>query len=79
MMAKVSLLFSGVPGYLWDEAWFNAANVQRHLPTTANVGFESPLHMISGAKVDINHIHPFSSLLYIARDSREAKFSRPKI
>ena len=28
MMTKISLLFSGVPRYLWDEAWFNAAYVE---------------------------------------------------
>ncbi len=30
--------------------------------------FESPPHVISGAKVDIKHILPFCSLLYIARE-----------
>ena len=68
MMTKISLLFSGVPRYLWDEAWFNAAYVKRHLPTTANEEFKSPLHMITGDRVNINHIHPFGSLLYIVRE-----------
>ena len=66
MMTKTSLLFSNVPRYLWDEAWFNASYVKRHLPTTANEGFKSPLHMIHGNKIDIKHILPFGSLLYIA-------------
>ena len=55
MMTKISLLFSGVPRYLWDEAWFNAAYVKRHLPTTANEEFKSPLHMITGDKVNIKN------------------------
>jgi hypothetical protein len=53
MMTK-TLLFSNVPRYLWDEAWFNAAYVKRHLPTTANEGFKSPLHMIHGNKLISN-------------------------
>ena len=68
MMTKTSLLLSGVPKYLWDEAWFSAAYVKRHLPTTTNEGFKSPLHMITANKVNINHIHPFGSLLYIVRE-----------
>ena len=42
--------------------------LKRHLSTTANEGFKSPLHVISGAKVDIKHILTFGSLLYIARE-----------
>jgi hypothetical protein len=46
----------------------NSAYVKRYLPTTANEGFKSPLHVISDKKVDINHILPFGSLLYIDRE-----------
>ena len=45
-MTKVALLFSNVPRILWDEAWLNAGAVKRHLPSAANEGFKSPLHMI---------------------------------
>ncbi len=46
LMTKTTLLFSNVPRVLWDEAWFNASYMKRHLPTTANEGFKSPIHMI---------------------------------
>ena len=72
-MTKTSLLFSNVPRVLWDEAWFNASYVKRHLPTTANEGFKSPLHMIQGNKINVNHILPFGSLLYIAREKEQIK------
>ena len=65
-MTKVALLFSNVPRILWDEAWLNAGAVKRHLPSAANEGFKSPLHMISGNKVSLSHLLPFGSLLYIA-------------
>ncbi len=39
--------------------------MKRHLPS-ANEGFKSPLHMITGNKVSLSHLLPFGSLLYIA-------------
>jgi hypothetical protein len=83
MMTKTSLLFSNVPRYLWDEAWFNACYVKRHLPTTVNEGFKYPYYMITGNKVDVKHILEFGSLLYIAREtncctSLEKQISDPK-
>jgi hypothetical protein len=77
IMTKVALLFSNVPRILWDEAWLNAGAVKRHLPSAANEGFKSPLHMISGNKVSLSHLLPFGSLLYIALDKdqiRDPKF-----
>ena len=65
-MTKVALLFSNVPRILWDQAWTHAAAVKRHLPSAANGGFKSPLHMISGNKVSLAHLLPFGSLLYMA-------------
>ncbi len=65
-MTKVALLFSNVPRISWDEAWTYAATVKRHLPSAANEGFKSPLHMISGNKVSLTHLLPFGSLLYMA-------------
>ncbi len=47
LMTKTILLFSNVPRALWDEGWFNASYVKRHLPTTANEGLKSPIHMIT--------------------------------
>jgi hypothetical protein len=73
IMTKVAFLFSNVPRILWDEAWFNAGNVKMHLPSTANEGFKSPLHMITGNKVSLGHLLPFGSLLYIAKDKRDIK------
>ncbi len=45
--------------------------VKRHLPSIANEGFESSLHVITGNKVSLSHILPFGSLLYIARDKKQ--------
>ena len=73
IMTKVALLFSNVPRILWDEAWFHAGNVKRHLPSTANEGFKSPLHMITGNKVSLGHLLPFGSLRCIAKGKRDIK------
>jgi hypothetical protein len=72
-MTKVALLFSNVPRILCDESWFNAGNVKRHLSSTANEGFKSLLHMITGNKVSLGHLLPFGSLLCIAKDKRDTK------
>jgi hypothetical protein len=45
--------------------------VIRHLPSTANEGLKSSLHMITGNKVFLSHILPFGSLLFIARDKKQ--------
>jgi hypothetical protein len=71
LMTKTILLFSNVPRALWDEAWFNARYVERHLPTTANEGFKSPIHMITGQKTRLSHIFPFGSLIYFAVDKQQ--------
>ena len=76
LMTKTTLLFSNVPRALWDEAWFNASYVKRHLPTTANEGFKSPIHMITGQKARLSHILPFGSLIYFAVDKQQ--ISDPK-
>ena len=72
-MTKVALLFSNVPRILWDEAWLNAGAVKRHLPSAANEGFKSPLHMITENKVSLSHLLPFGSLLYIALDKEQIR------
>jgi hypothetical protein len=75
--AKVALLFSNVPNFLWDESWLNAGYVKRHLPSTANEELKSRLHIITGNQVSLGHLLPFGSLLYIAkeqRDNKEPKF-----
>ena len=53
IMTKVALLFSNVKRYLWEESCLNAGYVKRHLPSTANRGYKSPLHMITGNKVSM--------------------------
>jgi hypothetical protein len=68
LMTKTSLLFSNTPRILWDECWIHAGTVKRHLPSTANEGFKSSLHMITGNKVSLAHILPFGSLLYVTLD-----------
>ena len=68
IMTKVALLFSNVKRYLWEESWLNAGYVKRHLPSTANEGYKSPLHMITGNKVSLRHL-PFGSLLYCKRQT----------
>jgi hypothetical protein len=75
-MTKTTLLFSNVPRALWDEAWFNASYVKRHLPTTANEVFKSPIHMRTGQKARLSHILPFGSLVYFAVDKQQ--ISDPK-
>ncbi len=65
-MTKVALSFSSAPRILWDQAWTHAAAVKRHLPSAANEGFKSPLHMISGNKVSSAYLLSFGSLLYMA-------------
>ncbi len=45
--------------------------MKRDLPTTANEGFKSPIHMITGEKAKLGHILPFGSLLYIAKDKHQ--------
>ena len=72
-MTKVALLFSNVKRYLWEESWLNAGYVKQHLPSTANEGFESPLHTITGNTVSMGHLLLFGSLLYIAQDKRDIK------
>ncbi len=52
LMTKTILLFSNVPRILWDEAWIHAGYVNRHLPTTANEGFKSPIYMITGERAN---------------------------
>ena len=64
---------ANVKRYLWEESWLNAGYVKRHLPSTANEGYKSPLHMITGNKVSMGHLLPFGSLLYIAKDKRDIK------
>ena len=70
-MTKTILLFSKVPRILWDEAWIHAGYVKRHLTTTANGGFKSPVHMITGERAKLGHILPFGSLIYIAKDKHQ--------
>ncbi len=70
-MTKTILLFSNVPRILWDEAWMPAGYVKRHLPTTANEGFKSPIHMTTGERAKLGNILPFGSLLYIAKDKHQ--------
>ena len=70
MMTKTALLFSYAPHILWDQAWFHAGSVKRHLPSTALEGFKSSLHMITGNNVSFSHTLPFGSFLYIARDKK---------
>ncbi len=43
------------------------------MPSTANEGFKSQLHMITGNKVSLGHLLPFGSLLYVAKDKRDIK------
>jgi hypothetical protein len=50
--------------------------MKRHLPTTANEGFKSPIHMITGQKARLSHILPFGSLVYFAVDKQQ--ISDPK-
>ena len=76
LMTKTSLLFSNVPRILWEEAWINAANVKRHLPSSANEGFKSPIHMITGQKASLSHLLPFGCLMYVALD--KAQIHDPK-
>ncbi len=71
MITKTILLFSNVPIILWDEAWIHAGCVKRHLATTANEGFKSPIHMITGVRAKLGHTLPFGSLLYIAEDKHQ--------
>ena len=67
-MTKTILLFFECSKNLWAEAWIHAGYVKRHLPTTANEGFKSRIHMITGERAKLGHILPFGSLLYIAKD-----------
>jgi hypothetical protein len=75
LMTNTILLFSNVPRILWDEAWIHVGYVKRHLPTTANEGFKSPIHMITGerAKLDIYcrlvacYILPTTNIKYLIR------------
>jgi transposase InsO family protein len=71
LMTKTILLFSNVPRALWDEAWFNARYVKRNLPTTANEGFKSPIHMITGQTARLSHIFPFGSLIHFTVDKQQ--------
>ena len=76
-MTKVALLFSNVPRILWGKAWTYTAAVKRDLPSAANEGFKSLIHMITGNKVSLLDILPFGSLLYMALDKdkiRDPKF-----
>jgi hypothetical protein len=76
-MTKVALLFSNVPKNWWDIAWPYVAAVKSHLPSAANEGFKSPLHMIKGNKVSLAHLLPFGSLLkYMAL--KKDKIRNPK-
>ena len=67
-MTKTSLLFSGCPRRLWEHAWRNACYVKRHLPCSANPGFQSPLQMIEGKQIELSHLLPFGCLMYIRID-----------
>ncbi len=43
-------------------------NLKRHLPYSANVGFQSPLQMIYGEKRPEKHLLPFGCLVYVILD-----------
>jgi hypothetical protein len=51
-------------GYMLD----NSEYVKRHLPTPANEGFKSPIHMITGERAKLGHTLPFNGLFYIANN-----------
>jgi hypothetical protein len=73
LMTNFGLLFSNIPRTPWDESWIHSGYVKRHLPCTANEGFKSPLHMITGDKVTMKHILPFGCLIYIVLDKDQIK------
>ena len=75
-MTKTTLLISNTLRTLWDEAWYNASYVKRHLPTTANEGFKSPIHMITGQKAKLSRILPFGCLVYFAIDRKQPSDSK---
>ena len=63
---------------MWDQAWAHAAAVKRHLPSVANEGFKSQLHMISGNKVSFAHLLPFGTHIYIYIDLKRKNQSLMK-
>jgi hypothetical protein len=82
LMTKTTLLFSGCPRKLWEDAWKNACNVKRHLPCSSNPGFQSPLQMITGKKVESSHLLPFGCLMYIMVDKEDrgdSKFDKAAV
>ena len=67
---------------VWEDKWLHSANVKGHIPTAANEGFKSSIHMMTGEKVSQTHILPFGCLLYIAKDKEQmadAKFDSKAI
>ena len=41
---------------VWEDAWLHSAYVKGHLPTAANEGFTSPIHMMTAKKILQTHI-----------------------
>ena len=49
-MTRSSLIFSSMTRRVWEDAWLHSAYEKGHLPTAANEGFKSPIHMMTGEK-----------------------------
>ena len=61
-MIRSSLIFSNMTRSVWEDTWLHSTYVKGHLPTAANEGFKTPIHMMTGEKVSLTHILPFGCL-----------------